>query len=132
MGFTAARSQLVSGSLPVSASSLTDQQLTVPPYVLGCIATFGFGWWTDKAKVRYPFIVGLSLTACTGYIILVSTQMVAAQYIGCCLVCIGCLPIIPIEITWNGNQQGGSLKRAVAIAMQSKSGNGVRAARTPY
>ena len=120
MGFTAAKSQLVS-SFSCEYGALTDpSQLTVPPYVLGCIATFGFGWWTDKAKVRYPFIVGLSLTACTGYIILVSTQVVAAQYIGCCLVCIGCHPIIPIEITWNGNQQGGSLKRAVAIAMQSE------------
>jgi hypothetical protein len=31
----------------------------------------------------------------------------------------GVMPLIPLEITWNGNNQGGSLKRGVAIAMQS-------------
>ncbi|GAA6034444.1 hypothetical protein JCM8097_002728 [Rhodosporidiobolus ruineniae] len=102
MGFTAANANL----------------LTVPPYVLGCIVCFIVGHLSDRYKTRYPFVITLALVAFAGYIILIATDVVAAQYVACCLVCMGSFALIPLEISWNGNCQGGSLKRAVGIAMQ--------------
>ncbi|OCF30514.1 hypothetical protein I316_07842 [Kwoniella heveanensis BCC8398] len=96
----------------------TAQLLTVPPYVLGCMSTIVIGYLSDKRGVRYPFLAGCLLTSFAGFMILRFVTSVPAQYVACCLVCIGALPLIPLEVTWNGNNQGGELKRALAIAIQ--------------
>ncbi|GAA5871212.1 hypothetical protein JCM1840_000147 [Sporobolomyces johnsonii] len=102
LGFTATNAQL----------------LVVPPYVLGCIAALVAGIWSDKVKRRFPFVVTFASVALIGFIILLSTTNVAAQYIACCLVCMGSFTLIPLEISWNGANLGASTTRAVGIAMQ--------------
>ncbi|WVQ96924.1 hypothetical protein IAU59_004032 [Kwoniella sp. CBS 9459] len=102
MGYTAGNAQL----------------LTVPPYVLGCISTVLIGYLSDRRGVRYPFLALCLCISFAGFMVLRFATTVPAQYVACCLVCIGSLPLIPMEVTWNGNNQGGTLKRAVAIALQ--------------
>ncbi|ORY24483.1 major facilitator superfamily transporter [Naematelia encephala] len=114
------------------------QLLTVPPYVLGCISTVLVGYLSDRSQTRYPYVIGSTTIALLGYLVLRFTANVPAQvsqpsrsassqltfqYVACCLVCIGCLPLVPLEIAWNGNNQGGTLKRAVAIALQVGASN---------
>lgn len=107
MGYSAARSQL----------------LSVPPYVLACIVTVLGGYFSDKTGKRAIFLVSFIGVAIIGYILLISTNIPAAQYIGTFLAACGVYPTIPIMVMWNGNNVGGSTKRGVGIAMQIGIGN---------
>jgi len=107
MGYTATRSQLMS----------------VPPYVAGCIATVGSGWWADKAGHRGLFMICHNVLAIAGFIMLIATDKAGVQYFGTfCAVC-GIYPNVPLGVAWNGNNIGGSTKRAVGIAMHVGFGN---------
>jgi hypothetical protein len=46
-----------------------------------------------------------------------------AKYFGCFLITTGIYPNVPQGVAWNGNNIGGSLKRAVGIAMHVGFGN---------
>ena len=61
--------------------------------------------------------------AIVGLIMLISTRTPAIQYIGAILTASGICPNAPMGVAWNGNNVGGSTKRAVAIAMQVGFGN---------
>jgi MFS family permease len=104
-------------------SAATSQLLTVPPYVLGCICTVLGGYFSDKTGKRGLFLVCFCCMAIVGYILLISTDVPAAQYIGTFLAACGVYPMIPIMVMWNGNNIGGSTKRGVGIAMQIGFGN---------
>jgi MFS family permease len=44
-------------------SNETAQLLTVPPYVLACIATVGAGFVTDKHRTRGVYVIGIASVA---------------------------------------------------------------------
>jgi MFS family permease len=117
-----------------------SQLLTVPPYFLGCIVTICGGFLADKYKKRGPYMMFFCVVAITGFVILISTRNPHLQYFGTFLVVSGyynsflllCLnsqrklrvyPTLPMVLTWNGNNIGGTTKRAVGIAMQVAFGN---------
>lgn len=67
--------------------------------------------------------MGFCSLALIGYILLISSGIPAAQYIGTFFAACGVYPMIPIMVMWNGNNIGGSTKRSVGIAMQIGFGN---------
>jgi len=69
------------------------------------------------------FLMGFCSLALVGYILLISSNIPAAQYTGTFLAACGVYPMIPIMVMWNGNNIGGSTKRGVGIAMQIGFGN---------
>jgi Major Facilitator Superfamily len=59
-----------------------SQLMSVPPYVAGCVATILGGHLADKAKQRGLFMMGFSLTAIIGFVLLISTDNPGVQYAG--------------------------------------------------
>lgn len=100
-----------------------SQLMSVPPYVLGCIITISGGYVADRTKKRGVFMMGFCLVAITGFVFLVSTHNPHVQYAGTFLVVSGIYPNVPMGVAWNGNNIGGSTKRAVGIAMHVGFGN---------
>jgi len=100
-----------------------SQLMSVPPYVLGCIVTIGGGYAADRLRTRGPFMMGFCLVAIIGFVLLISTKNPHVQYLGTFLVVSGIYPNVPMGVAWNGNNIGGSTKRAVGIAMHVGFGN---------
>jgi len=100
-----------------------SQLMTVPPYVLGCIATISGGFLADKSKKRGPYMMFFCIIAIIGFVLLIATKNPHVQYAGTFLVVSGIYPNVPLGVAWNGNNIGGATKRAVGIAMHVGFGN---------
>ncbi|KAJ7772744.1 major facilitator superfamily domain-containing protein [Mycena maculata] len=107
LGFTAAQAQL----------------LTIPPFACGCIATIAVGYFSDKYNLRGPFIIGSSLVALVGYIVLYTQKAPGAGYAGAVLAAVGVYPTIAVDLAWAGSIAGGDTRRGVVIAMVIGLGN---------
>ncbi|KAJ6476017.1 major facilitator superfamily domain-containing protein [Mycena vitilis] len=107
LGFTAAQAQL----------------LTIPPFAAGCVATILIGFLSDKYNLRGPFIIGPSLLALVGYIVLYTTKSPGAGYAGAVLSAVGVYPTIAVDLAWAGSIAGGDVRRGVVIAMVIGLGN---------
>jgi len=104
-------------------SNAMSQLMSVPPYVAGCVVTILSGWWADRSGTRGPFMIAHNLIAILGFVCLIATDIPGVQFFGCfCTVC-GIYPNVPLGVAWNGNNIGGSTKRAVGIAMHVGFGN---------
>jgi nitrate/nitrite transporter NarK len=95
----------------------TAQLMTVPPYIVACFMCITGGWAADRLRTRGVFMIGFSLTAIVGLIMLVGSQNPHVKYAGCFFFVSGIYPNVPQGVAWNGNNIGGSLKRGVGIAM---------------
>jgi MFS family permease len=95
----------------------TAQLMTVPPYIVACFCTLTGGWAADRLKTRGIFMIGFSLVAILGLVLLISSQNPHVKYSGCFLFAMGIYPNVPQGVAWNGNNIGGSVKRGVGIAM---------------
>ncbi|KAJ7132186.1 MFS general substrate transporter [Mycena epipterygia] len=107
-------------------SATNAQLLTIPPYAVGCISTVGFGVLSDHTRVRGPFVVGLTAVGVVGYTLLLATDAAtqpAVGYAGCVIAAAGIFPAIPIMLAWSAGNAGGSLSKAVIIALISMVGN---------
>ncbi|KFZ00427.1 hypothetical protein V498_00084 [Pseudogymnoascus sp. VKM F-4517 (FW-2822)] len=104
-------------------SSTQAQLMSAPPYVVGCIVTVTGGYFADKTKQRGIFQSVFMATAVIGWIMLISSRRAAVQYVGTFFACSGIFASVPLGITWNSNNIGGSLKRGVGIAMHVGFGN---------
>jgi hypothetical protein len=62
-------------------------------------------------------MIGFTVTAIIGLIMLISSQNPHVKYAGCFFFGGGIYPNVPQGVAWNGNNIGGSVKRAVGIAM---------------
>jgi len=71
-----------------------SQLMTVPPYVLGCMATITGGILADKSKKRGPYMIFFCTVAITGFIMLISTKNPHVQYAGTFFVVSGYLLIL--------------------------------------
>lgn len=56
--------------------------MSVPPYVVGCIATISGGYAADRAKKRGAFMIFFCVVAIAGFTMLISTDQPAVQYVG--------------------------------------------------
>ncbi|KAJ2500583.1 hypothetical protein GGH96_002626 [Coemansia sp. RSA 1972] len=93
------------------------QLMTVPPYACAIVCVFAVCWNSDRTRRRGFHVAGSALVACIGYILLISSGNVKANYTGACFVAMGLYPIIPLMLSWVANNNVGHTKRAVSIAL---------------
>ncbi|KAF9220034.1 MFS general substrate transporter [Gyrodon lividus] len=104
--------------LPTSVSQL----LTIPPYVVATIAILAFAYYSDKLKLRWPFIFVAQLLALVGYSINISDAPSHVKYFGLYLCLMGSSGASG-AITWLVNNLGGEYKRGTGVALQVTMGN---------
>lgn len=104
-------------------SAAEAQLMTVPPNAVGCILTIGAAVFSEKKKIRAPFIAGASCIAVVGYIILLSQNKPGVSYFGTILAAGGIYPATALVLAWPANNVSGQTKRAIANAMQISIGN---------
>ena len=98
--------------------------MSAPPYVFACFMVIASAFISDRYKCRgYVNAFNFSVAA-VGFIVLETTELPAARYIGTFLVAMGSFAGIAISIAWNSNNiRGSPTKRAVGIALQSSAGS---------
>jgi sugar phosphate permease len=109
-------------------SSTNAQLLTVPPYVVGAISSYVISVIADKAKWRFPFIVGcLTLIVIANAILFSKSQNladnIAVTYFAVHLATAGQYPMNPSISTWTLNNLAGPVKRAMGYAYMNCLGN---------
>lgn len=104
-------------------SAANAELLSAPPFLTGCITTIFFGIYSDKRKIRGPFVIGCTLVGLIGYIILYTQTSPGIAYFGNLLITMGVFPCVPIVLAWISSNAGGDIKRGVAIAMVNGFGN---------
>lgn len=104
-------------------TSNESQLMSVPPYVVACVCTIAGGWFADRTQKRGPYMIMFCVISLIGYAMLISTDAPKVQYAGVFFAACGVYPNVPMGVAWNGNNIGGSTKRAVGIAMHVGFGN---------
>ncbi|KAF2215432.1 hypothetical protein CERZMDRAFT_110107 [Cercospora zeae-maydis SCOH1-5] len=103
-------------SLPVA------QCLCTPPYVLAGASTWLVAYYSDKWKLRSPFILVNSCLAMVGICLIGFVQNVGARYFGVFLAASTGLANAPCILTWQANNVRGQWKRALVSTMAVGSG----------
>ncbi|KAJ1737167.1 hypothetical protein LPJ72_000743 [Coemansia sp. Benny D160-2] len=93
------------------------QLMTVPPYACAIVTVFSVCWCSDRTRNRGYHVAASALVACIGYILLISSNKLGANYTGACFVAMGLYPIIPLMLSWVANNHVGHIKRAISVAM---------------
>ncbi|KIJ14068.1 hypothetical protein PAXINDRAFT_13185 [Paxillus involutus ATCC 200175] len=104
-------------------STSLSQLLTVPPYLIATVTMLVCAHFSDKVKLRSPFIFVGQTIALLGYIINISGAPSGAKYFGTYLCVIGSYAIVPGSVSWLANNLQGKYKRAVGMALQISVGN---------
>jgi MFS family permease len=99
-----------------------SQCLTSPPFIAASIIALITAWAADKVHRRIPFLVGHSLLAAIGFILMGFGPNNGSKLTGIFFGVIGVQTSIPTSITFLVNNIPGSGKRAVAIAMMTMQG----------
>ncbi|KIK90892.1 hypothetical protein PAXRUDRAFT_831284, partial [Paxillus rubicundulus Ve08.2h10] len=99
-------------------STSFSQLLTIPPYAIATVTILVFAHFSDKIKLRSPFIFAGQLIALLGYIINISNAPSHIKYFGTYLCVIGTYAVAPGSISWLANNLRGKYKRAVGMALQ--------------
>ncbi|KAF8503071.1 MFS general substrate transporter [Gautieria morchelliformis] len=103
-------------------STAVSQLLTVPAYVFAATMTLVFGHYSDKLRVRYPFILAVFVQLLVGFSIQISSASSGVKYFGIYL-CLAGYAAVPGTIAWLGNNLAGQCKRSVGMALQIGLGN---------
>ncbi|OJA15661.1 hypothetical protein AZE42_11689, partial [Rhizopogon vesiculosus] len=104
-------------------STPITQLLTIPPYVCATIILFVFAHYSDKLKMRSPFILTGLLMCLIGFSINISTAPNGVKYFGTFVIIIGGYASIPGLVAWSGNNLAGQYKRGVGMALHIGMGN---------
>jgi len=100
-----------------------SQLLTVPPYVVATIVLYIFAFYSDKTKMRFPFVLA-GLTFCLiGFSINISNAPHGVKYFGTFFVVAGSYAGFPGVVAWLGNNLAGQYKRGIGMAMHIGIGN---------
>ncbi|KAJ6477042.1 MFS general substrate transporter [Mycena sanguinolenta] len=99
-------------------SAAVSQLLTVPPYVVATIVLFIFAYWSDRLKLRSPFILAGFLLSLIGFSINISSASGGIKYFGTFFCVTGSYAAVPGIIAWLGNNLSGQTKRGIGIAFQ--------------
>lgn len=101
----------------------TAQLMSVPPYVVASAVTIFMGWFSDRVKVRAPFIIAFGIIGAVGYGLLLADISTGVSYFALFLASCGIYPAFPIIVAWGSNNFGGSLKKSVATGILICTGN---------
>ncbi|KAI6020422.1 major facilitator superfamily domain-containing protein [Pisolithus microcarpus] len=77
-----------------------SQLLTVPVYVGATISMISVAHFSDRMKIRFPFIIVSELIGLAGYIILITDASTGVKYFGTFLVVIGTYSGVPCTVGW--------------------------------
>ncbi|XXG95404.1 hypothetical protein Hte_001666 [Hypoxylon texense] len=98
-------------------TAINAQGLSAPPYFLSFIMCILTTWIADKTRQRGLMIIGLSLVAGVGYVLLATCHSVGVRYFGVFLAAAGVFPAISNILPWTINNQGSDSKRGAGIAL---------------
>lgn len=101
MGFSYAKAQLLSS----------------PPYIFTVFASLFTSWLSDKIRLRWPILVGQSVIAIVGLLLVLYPKPPAARYFGLFLATWGTQGNIPASLAYGNNQTARVQKRAVVAAV---------------
>ncbi|KAF9255008.1 MFS general substrate transporter [Marasmius fiardii PR-910] len=97
--------------------------LTVPPYVVATTVLYIFAHFSDKTRLRSPFIYAALILCLIGFSINISNVPHGVKYFGTFLVVTGSYAGFPGIVAWLSNNLSGQYKRAVGMAFQIGIGN---------
>ncbi|PFH50852.1 hypothetical protein AMATHDRAFT_192456 [Amanita thiersii Skay4041] len=104
-------------------SGTRAQLYTVPPYVPAAALTVIVAYFSDKLKLRGPFILVCLPLTIVGYIISIAAQTNKARYAAVFLIAAGIYPSGPCMLSILANNTSGHYKRATATALQTTIAN---------
>jgi hypothetical protein len=97
--------------------------MAAPPLLCAGIVTVIFGIYSDKMKMRGPFIVFGAAVSMIGFIIACTTSKPGISYAATIIAASGVYPTTAVVLTWAGGNAGGDLKRGVVFATVIGVGN---------
>jgi len=100
MGFSYARAQLLSS----------------PPFVFTVFASLAGAWLSDKIRMRWPILIGQSVIAIVGLLIVLYAGPPGVRYFGLFFATWGTQANIPASLAYGQNQTAKVQKRAVVAA----------------
>ncbi|KAK2464919.1 hypothetical protein APHAL10511_002995 [Amanita phalloides] len=104
-------------------STAVSQLLTVPPYALATMATYAVGYFSDKYRLRSPFIFSGLVFIFIGLAINISNVANGIKYFGTFWIVVGAYAVFPGIVAWPSNNLSGQYKRGIGSAIQIGIGN---------
>ena len=116
--------------LPIIVTSLgfshvRAQLMTVPVYFLTAVVFFVCAIWSDKLKLRSPFIIGACLTTSIGLAIVLGSTVHGVRYFGVFILCMGIYVNAACNCLWLSGNNGNYFKRATALGINLFIGSGL-------
>ncbi|KAL6703512.1 hypothetical protein ACN47E_009610 [Coniothyrium glycines] len=97
--------------------SYTEAQLlSSPPYIFTVFASLTTSWLSDRIRLRYPILVGQSLVAIVGLLIVLYGGPPGVRYFGLFLATWGTQSNVPATLAYGQNQTAKIQKRAIVAA----------------
>lgn len=93
------------------------QLLASPPYIFTVFASLATSWLSDKIRLRWPILVGQSVIAIVGLLLVLYPKPPAVRYFGLFLATWGTQGNIPGSLSYGNNQTAQVQKRAVVAAV---------------
>ncbi|KAF8503070.1 MFS general substrate transporter [Gautieria morchelliformis] len=104
-------------------STSGSQLLTVPVYLFAAIVALSFGYYSDKLRRRFPFVLAGQLLLLGGLAIEISPAPRGVKYFGIYVCVAGAVSAVPGAVSWLGNNMAGKCKRGVGMAVHVGLGN---------
>ncbi|KAF8876866.1 major facilitator superfamily domain-containing protein [Infundibulicybe gibba] len=109
--------------LPFGHTAAISQLLTVPPYVFATMVLYVFAYYSDKIKMRSPFILAGLCMCLIGFAINISNAPTGVKYFGTFFCVAGSYAAFPGVVAWLGNNLAGQYKRGIGMALHIGIGN---------
>ncbi|OSX57439.1 hypothetical protein POSPLADRAFT_1067855 [Postia placenta MAD-698-R-SB12] len=109
--------------LPFGYNAAISELLTVPPYICATLVLLVFALWSDRIRLRSPFILAGLVMCLIGFAINISDVAVGVKYFGTFFCVSGSYAAFPGIIAWLGNNLSGQYKRGVGMALHIGIGN---------
>ncbi|KAF8994036.1 MFS general substrate transporter [Cyathus striatus] len=109
--------------LPFGHPPAISQLLTVPPYVCATIILYSFAYFSDKLKMRSPFVLAGLCMCLIGFSINISDVSTGVKYFGTFFCVSGSYAAFPGVVAWLGNNLSGQYKRGIGMAVHIGIGN---------
>lgn len=115
--------------LPIIITSLgftnvKAQLMTVPVYFLTAIVFFVCAIWSDRIRLRSPFIMGACLSTSVGIAIVLGSKVNGVRYFGVFILCMGIYVNAACNCLWLSGNNGNYYKRATALGINLFFGSG--------
>ncbi|KAF1846461.1 retrograde regulation protein 2 [Cucurbitaria berberidis CBS 394.84] len=92
------------------------QLLSAPPYIFTVFASLATSWLSDKIRLRWPILIGQSVIAIVGLVIVLYGGAPGARYFGLFLATWGTQGNVPATLAYGQNQTARVQKRAIVAA----------------